>query len=108
MNASTKLGYFSRLPFAPRWKIFPDAFPNFLFQIARSRSLCAQAIAPAYQETIMNSIPLTVSIESASKIIGVSRTMIYALINAKRITAVKVNRRTLVTMESLRALVDSG
>lgn len=56
----------------------------------------------------MNSIPLTVSIESAGKIIGVSRTMIYALINAKRITAVKVNRRTLVTMESLRALVDSG
>lgn len=71
-----------------------------------SESPLSTAITPVLKEIIMNISPLTVSIQQAQEIVGLSRTTIYALINAKRLTAVKVNRRTLVTMDSLRALID--
>ena len=67
----------------------------------------ARQITPVLKEIIMNVSPLTVSIQQAQEIVGLSRTTIYSLINAKRLTAVKVNRRTLVTMDSLRALIDT-
>ncbi len=53
----------------------------------------------------MNKLPITVSVREAQELVGLSRTTVYALINAKRLTVVKVNRRTLITTDSLLALV---
>ena len=47
--------------------------------------------------------PLAVSISEAGRIIGIKRSSIYREIAAGRLTAVKANKRRLLTMEALRA-----
>ena len=48
---------------------------------------------------------LTVTIRKACEISGLGQTSIYKAIRTGRLKAAKVGRRTLVDMESLRALV---
>jgi excisionase family DNA binding protein len=65
----------------------------------------ARALA---QDEFASGKRLAVSIEEARHIVGLSRTTLYALAKANRIAVVKVGRRTLVTTESLRALIKIG
>ena len=46
-----------------------------------------------------------VSINDAAKALGLGRTSIYALIDEKQLDAVKVGRRRLVLVESIKRLV---
>lgn len=50
---------------------------------------------------------ITHTIESAVEQLGCGRTTIYALIAEKKLEALKLGRRTLITDASLRALVAS-
>jgi excisionase family DNA binding protein len=50
--------------------------------------------------------PLTTSVNDAAKALGVGRTSIYALIGEGRIETVKLGRRTLVKVASLRKLIN--
>ena len=52
--------------------------------------------------------PVTVTVEGARKALGLGNTKIYELIGAKKLRAVKVGRRTLITTDSIRALVDQA
>ena len=76
------------------------SFPN-----SGGHTLRTPAITPECEGIIMNKLPITVSVREAQELVGLSRTTVYALINAKRLTVVKVNRRTLITTDSLLALV---
>lgn len=49
--------------------------------------------------------PLTVSISTAAQSIGICRASVYNLINRGELEAVKVGRRRLIKMDSIRALV---
>lgn len=49
--------------------------------------------------------PLAVSINDASKALGLGRTSIYALIGDGRLEAFKLGRRTLIRVDSVRRLV---
>ena len=49
--------------------------------------------------------PLNVSVREAARILGCSRSKVYQLINAKRLTVLKLGTRTLVPVAALRALV---
>ncbi|HET6606388.1 MAG TPA: helix-turn-helix domain-containing protein [Rhodopila sp.] len=51
--------------------------------------------------------PITVTIEGAKQATGLGNTKIYDLIKIGKLKAVKVGRRTLVTTESIRALVQA-
>lgn len=51
---------------------------------------------------------ITVSINDAARALGLGRTSVYVLINEGRLEARKLGRRTLVTTESIRALVDGA
>lgn len=48
---------------------------------------------------------LTVTIEGARRATGLGRTKIYELVGNGKLRTIKVGRRTLVTTESIRALV---
>lgn len=48
---------------------------------------------------------LTVSIAEAQRALGLSRTTVFQLAAAKRLTRVKVGRRSLITVASIEALV---
>lgn len=50
--------------------------------------------------------PLAISIESTIQVLGVGRTSIFRLIREHKLQVVRIGRRTLVKMESIRALVD--
>lgn len=49
--------------------------------------------------------PVTCSVADAAKAIGIGRVTLYKLINQKKVEAVKVGGRTLVTTESIRTLI---
>ena len=49
--------------------------------------------------------PITVRIDQAGRMIGISRTKLYELIGAGEVETIKLGRATLVIVESLRALV---
>lgn len=49
---------------------------------------------------------IAVSINDAARALGLGRTSIYSLINEGKLEARKLGRRTLVTTESIRALID--
>ena len=51
---------------------------------------------------------IAVSVNDAARALGLGRTSIYALINDGRLEARKLGRRTLVTTQSIRALLDSA
>ena len=50
--------------------------------------------------------PIFVSIADAAKALGLGRTSIYAMIGDGRLDAVKLGNRRLVTIESIRRLVE--
>lgn len=50
--------------------------------------------------------PLAARIATAMQLIGVRRSTVYALIKAGELRSVKLGRATLITMSSLRRLVD--
>ncbi|WP_245656325.1 helix-turn-helix domain-containing protein [Novosphingobium naphthalenivorans] len=49
----------------------------------------------------------TTSITEATKALGLGRTSIYALINEGRLETVKIGRRRLIKVESIRQLLES-
>ena len=49
---------------------------------------------------------ITASINDTAKALGLGRTSIYALIRDGRLDTVKLGRRTLVKVESVRKLID--
>ena len=58
------------------------------------------------QRTRMKMEKLSVSIADAGNSIGLGRSKIYELIKSGELKTIKIGRRTLVTVESIRALVD--
>lgn len=52
--------------------------------------------------------PLTVTVRDALDLVGIGRTYLYELIAAGRVTTVKVGRRRLVHLASLKLLVSRG
>ncbi len=50
--------------------------------------------------------PIVTSINDTAKALGLGRTSIYALIREGRLQTVKLGRRTLVKVESIRRLLD--
>lgn len=51
---------------------------------------------------------IAVSINDAARALGLGRTSIYALIKEGKLEARKLGRRTLVTTESIRSLMDGA
>lgn len=51
---------------------------------------------------------LAISVNDAAKALGVGRTTVYGLINSKDLETIKIGRRTLVKMDSIRLLVGSN
>lgn len=51
---------------------------------------------------------ITVSINEASRALGLGRTSIYALIKQQKLEARKLGRRTLITTQSIRALIEGA
>ena len=49
---------------------------------------------------------ITASINDTAKALGLGRTSIYALIRDGRLQTVKLGRRTLIKVESVRKLID--
>lgn len=52
--------------------------------------------------------PLTVTVRDALDLVGIGRTHLYALIAAGRVTTVKVGRRRLIHVASLKILVSGA
>jgi len=52
--------------------------------------------------------PIVTSINEAAKALNLGRTSIYALIRQGRLEAVKMGRRTLVKVESIRRLIEQA
>jgi len=48
---------------------------------------------------------ITTSIKDAAKVLGLGRTSIYALINEGKLDTVKLGRRTLIKVASIRRLL---
>ena len=61
---------------------------------------------PYAMATIDPAPSLAVRVGEASRIIGIGRTKLYELINAGDLETVKIGRATLVTMRSLRRLIE--
>jgi excisionase family DNA binding protein len=51
--------------------------------------------------------PVAVSVNDAAKMLSLGRTSIYVLIKDGRLDMVKLGRRTLIKMESIRRLVEN-
>lgn len=51
--------------------------------------------------------PITVSINDTAKALGLGRTSIYALIREGRLETIKLGRRNLVKVESIRRLLET-
>lgn len=51
--------------------------------------------------------PIFLSINDTAKALGLGRTSIYGLLRSGRLEAVKLGRRTLVKVESIRRLIES-
>ena len=52
--------------------------------------------------------PITVSVDEARNAIGIGRTKFYELVGQGRLKTLKIGRRTLVLVASIRALVDGS
>lgn len=52
--------------------------------------------------------PIAISVKDAVRTLGLSRTTIYALINQGRLDTIKLGRRTLIKMESVKRLVQAS
>jgi excisionase family DNA binding protein len=56
----------------------------------------------------MNTELITVTIDDAVKISGISRSRLYQLIENGKVTSTKIGNRRLVFVSSLRALLEQG
>jgi excisionase family DNA binding protein len=52
--------------------------------------------------------PITVTIEGAKKCLGLGHTKVYELLREGRLRSVKIGRRTLITTESIRELIEKA
>lgn len=52
--------------------------------------------------------PLALTIRGTSEATGLGKTSLYKLIADNKLTAVKIGRRTLVTVASIKALLEDG
>jgi excisionase family DNA binding protein len=52
--------------------------------------------------------PLCISVPEAMRLLGVGRTKLYELINSHRLRVVKIGRRTLISVASIRALISEA
>jgi len=52
--------------------------------------------------------PITTSINETAKALGLGRTSIYALIREGRLETIKLGRRTLVKVDSIRRLLEEA
>lgn len=52
--------------------------------------------------------PLTVTVQKTRELTGLGSTKIFEMLASGQLTRVKVGRRTLITTESIRALIDRG
>ena len=52
--------------------------------------------------------PIVISINETAKALSLGRTSIYALINEGRLESVKLGRRTLIKVESIRRLLEKA
>lgn len=52
--------------------------------------------------------PIFLSINDTAKALGLGRTSIYGLLRSGRLEAVKLGRRTLVKVESIRRLIETA
>ena len=50
--------------------------------------------------------PVCISVAQAMQALGLGRTKLYELINTKKLRVVRIGRRTLISTESIRELVD--
>ena len=50
--------------------------------------------------------PLLVSVQEAARMLGIGRTSIYQLINSGELQTMKLGRRRLITIESLRRVTE--
>lgn len=55
-----------------------------------------------------NSEVLLVAIPEAARMLGISRSSVYRLLDQGKLATVKMNQRRLVTVASIRALVEAG
>ena len=56
------------------------------------------------QETHMIIEPVTISVNTAARTLGIGRTSIYALLKEGRLESIKIGRRTLLTTASIHRL----
>lgn len=68
----------------------------------RNEESKAVPVMPMVQESMR---PMAYGVREASKLLGISRTSIFALMKAGILKAVHIGRRTLFTEEELRALL---
>ncbi len=52
----------------------------------------------------MNIEPVTISVNTAARTLGIGRTSIYALLKEGRLDSIKIGRRTLLTTASIHRL----
>lgn len=52
--------------------------------------------------------PLTITVSEFCRLTGIGKTLTYQLIADGRLTVCKINRRTLITMESARELLEQS
>jgi excisionase family DNA binding protein len=52
--------------------------------------------------------PIALTVSDTTKATGFGKTTTYKLIKEGKLTAVKIGRRTLVTVASIKALLDGG
>jgi excisionase family DNA binding protein len=66
----------------------------------------AEALAKRLEGLIPSEQRLLVSIKEAGRMLGISRTTVYELINEGRLTSHPIGRRNLIPMREIQAIVD--
>jgi excisionase family DNA binding protein len=51
---------------------------------------------------------LSTTVKGAADMIGIGRTTVYSLISENKLQTIKIGRRTLIKIDSIRALVDQA
>jgi excisionase family DNA binding protein len=75
---------------------------------------CVRAKLPLFAAMVVRPLqeyqvePLCVSVPEATRLLGVGRTKLYELINSQRLRVVKIGRRTLISVASVRALISEA
>ncbi len=52
--------------------------------------------------------PLVISVKEACHLLGIGNTTLYALIKSKNLSVVRIGRRTLVTVASIKSLIETS